>query len=74
MLPLLLLTCRQQSAVRSRGRTLQTRVLGCSDDAVATACCCHCRRAQVLQDKYEGFLSPQVQDDFTYYADVAFKQ
>jgi len=28
---------------------------------------------QVLQDKYEGFLSSQVQDDFAAYAEVAFK-
>lgn len=28
---------------------------------------------QVLQDKYEGFLSDKVQDDFAYYAETAFK-
>lgn len=28
---------------------------------------------QVLQDKYEGFLSSQSQDDFAYYAETAFK-
>jgi hypothetical protein len=29
---------------------------------------------QVLQDKYEGFISDKVQDDFAYYAEQAFKK
>jgi beta-glucosidase/6-phospho-beta-glucosidase/beta-galactosidase len=28
---------------------------------------------QVLQDKYGGFLTPQIQTDFLYYADTLFK-
>jgi beta-glucosidase/6-phospho-beta-glucosidase/beta-galactosidase len=28
---------------------------------------------QVLQDKYGGFLSPQIQADFLYYADMLFR-
>jgi hypothetical protein len=36
-----------------------------------TRCATH---TQVLQDKYEGFLSPQVHDDFVYFAGVAFKK
>jgi hypothetical protein len=28
---------------------------------------------QVLQDKYQGFLSRDIIEDFAYYADVAFK-
>lgn len=39
------------------------------DNAAAMAACC----VQVLQDKYEGLLGSQIQDDFAAYADVAFK-
>jgi beta-glucosidase/6-phospho-beta-glucosidase/beta-galactosidase len=28
----------------------------------------------VLQDKYQGFLDPRVQDDYLYYADTMFAQ
>lgn len=34
----------------------------------------HWDMPQVLQDKYDGFISPQVQEDFVYFADVAFKK
>lgn len=33
----------------------------------------HWDMPQVLQDKYEGFISDKVQDDFAYYAEQAFK-
>jgi beta-glucosidase len=28
---------------------------------------------QALQDSYQGFLGPQIVDDFTYFADTSFK-
>lgn len=35
--------------------------------------CLLCCAVQVLQDKYEGLLNAQFQDDFAYYAEMAFK-
>jgi beta-glucosidase/6-phospho-beta-glucosidase/beta-galactosidase len=35
-------------------------------------CRFHWDLPQVLQDKYKGFLDPQIQDDFVYYADAVF--
>jgi beta-glucosidase len=38
----------------------------------AVLCSFHWDLPQVLQDKYKGFLDPQVQEDFLYYADAVF--
>lgn len=50
--------------MNARGATLHT-VLCCAVPWLAVV--------QVLQDKYEGLISEQFQDDFAYYAETAFK-
>jgi len=45
--------------------------------APSTVCACsrfHWDLPQVLQDKYQGFLDPRIQEDFLYYADAVFHQ
>ena len=37
-------------------------------------CSFHWDLPQVLQDKYQGFLDPRIQEDYLYYADTVFAQ
>jgi beta-glucosidase len=44
----------------------------CAVLCCAVLCRFHWDLPQVLQDKYKGFMDPQIQEDFLYYADAIF--